>query len=104
MQRIGLYYPYIQFRDEKWMKITALYWPRMARVVPHGFPVVDHETVTALRTELDFLVDLDPQEAAEAVAPRFLRVLNDHVPNCANATWPMQRVACRQTRPTSLAM
>lgn len=37
------------------------------------FPVVDHETVTALRTELDFLVDLDPQEAAEAVAPRFLR-------------------------------
>lgn len=39
VQRIGLYYPYIHFRDEKWMKIAALYWPRMARVVPHGFPV-----------------------------------------------------------------
>lgn len=78
MQRIGLYYPYIHFRDEKWMKVAALYWPRMARVVPHNFPVVDHEAATALRTELDFLVDVDPHEAAEAVAPRFLRVLNDH--------------------------
>ncbi|SMF70721.1 DUF6236 family protein [Streptomyces sp. Amel2xC10] len=78
MQRIGLYYPYVHFRDEKWMKIAALYWPRMARVVPRGFPVVDHETVTALHSELDFLVDVDPQEAAAAVAPRFLRVLGDH--------------------------
>ncbi|MFC9649565.1 DUF6236 family protein [Streptomyces sp. NPDC056937] len=78
MQRIGLYYPYIHFRDEEWMKIAALYWPRMARVVPRGFPVADHETAAALHTELDFLVDVDPQEAAEAVAPRFLHVLNDH--------------------------
>jgi hypothetical protein len=28
----GLYYPHVRFRDEHWLKITALYWERMYRL------------------------------------------------------------------------
>ncbi|WP_157537394.1 DUF6236 family protein [Kitasatospora azatica] len=78
MQRIGLYYPYVHFRDEEWIKAAALYWPRLARVVPPGFPISDPRLIKVLRSELDFVVDVDPREAAEAVAPAFLKVVEDH--------------------------
>ncbi|ANZ14871.1 DUF6236 family protein [Streptomyces noursei] len=78
MQRIGLYYPYVHFRDERWIKAAALYWPGLARVVPPGFPVTDPDLVKALRYELDFVTDVDPREAAAAVAPTFLKAVEDH--------------------------
>src|SRR2546430_11603576 len=31
-----LYYPFIHFRDEGWLKLTALYWDGMRRIVPVG--------------------------------------------------------------------
>ncbi|MFE3197764.1 DUF6236 family protein [Embleya sp. NPDC059237] len=78
MQRIGLYYPYVHVRDESWIKAAALYWPQVARVVPQGFRVHDTETAYALKDGLDFLVDVDPSAAASAIAPGWLRILNDH--------------------------
>ncbi|MCX5426850.1 DUF6236 family protein [Streptomyces sp. NBC_00257] len=80
MQRIGLYYPYVHFRKEQWIKAAALYWPGLARVVPSGFPVTDSNLVKALREELDFVTDVDPTEAAAAVAPDFLKIIEDHGP------------------------
>jgi len=78
VQRIGLYYPYVHFRKEQWIKAAALYWPGLARVVPAGFPVADPDLVKALRDELDFVTDVDPREAAAAVAPAFLKAVEDH--------------------------
>lgn len=79
MQRIGLYYPYVHFRKEQWIKAAALYWPGLARVVPRGFPVSDPDLVKALRDGLDnFLTDVDPRVAAAAVAPAFLKAVEDH--------------------------
>ncbi|WP_133910649.1 DUF6236 family protein [Streptomyces sp. NBC_00582] len=79
MQRIGLYYPYVHFRKEQWIKAAALYWPGLARVVPRGFRVNDPDLVKALRDGLDnFLTDVDPREAAAAVAPAFLKAVEDH--------------------------
>ncbi|MGW1998333.1 DUF6236 family protein [Embleya sp. NPDC001921] len=78
MQHIGLYYPYVHVRDESWLKAAALYWPQVARVVPRDFPVHDTRTASALRDGLDFLVDVDPAQAAAAIAPQWLSVLNDH--------------------------
>ena len=76
MQRIGLYYPYVHFRNERWIKAAALYWPGLARVVSPGFPVTDPDLVTALRDGLDgFVTDVDPREAAAAVAPAFLKAV-----------------------------
>ncbi|WP_447035121.1 DUF6236 family protein [Streptomyces sp. DSM 118878] len=78
MQRIGLYHPYFHFRDEEWMKAAALYWPRMARVVPAGFTPGDSGIALALKDELDFLVDVDPAAAAGVVSPVFQQLLRDH--------------------------
>lgn len=80
VQRIGLYYPYVHFRDQAWIKAAALYWPGLARVVPPGFPLADPDLVKALRDELDFVTDVDPAEAAAAVTPAFARVIEDHGP------------------------
>ncbi|MFD9403081.1 DUF6236 family protein [Streptomyces sp. NPDC060011] len=81
MQRIGLYYPYVHFRNEQWIKAAALYWRGLARVVPPGFPVADPDMVKALRDGLDFVTDVDPAEAAAAVAPAFLKAVEDHGPD-----------------------
>ena len=31
---IGLYYPFIHFKDEAWLKAITLYWDRVKRIVP----------------------------------------------------------------------
>ncbi|MFJ3205916.1 DUF6236 family protein [Streptomyces sp. NPDC086989] len=85
MRDIGLYYPYIHFRDERWLKAAALYWPRMARVVPTGYPVADTETARVFDDELGFLIPVPPDAAAHAVAPLFLEVLNAHQERLATA-------------------
>ncbi|WP_405868153.1 hypothetical protein OG407_49790 [Streptomyces sp. NBC_01515] len=54
MQRIGLYYPYIHFRDEQWLKLAALYWPQIARAVPRDYQVRDSRTAAILADQLDF--------------------------------------------------
>ena len=33
---VGLYYPFIDFRDEGWLKLTALYWDSLRRIVPQA--------------------------------------------------------------------
>ncbi|MEU6497420.1 DUF6236 family protein [Streptomyces sp. NPDC046984] len=90
MQLIGLYYPYIHFRSEEWLKAAALYWPRMARVVPDGFVPADAGVALALKDELDFVIDVSPREAIEAVSPMFKEVFST---NCQNLIW--QRYADR---------
>jgi hypothetical protein len=44
----ALYYPYIHFKDEGWLKLAALYWDRLARIVPHDYTTHDSTTVQAL--------------------------------------------------------
>ncbi|MFD5084997.1 DUF6236 family protein [Kitasatospora sp. NPDC058406] len=78
MRDIALYYPYVHIRDERWLKAAALYWPRMARVVPPGYPVADTDTARVLGDELGFLVSVPPDAAAQVVAPLFLEILNAH--------------------------
>lgn len=78
LQQIGLYYPYIRFRDEEWLKTAALYWPKLARVMSSDYPVADSGTVRALADELDFIVPVEPTLTANTVAPMFLEVLERH--------------------------
>lgn len=30
----GLYYPFFRIRDDGWLKVTPLYWPKIVRLVP----------------------------------------------------------------------
>ena len=54
---IGLYYPYIHFRDDVWVKLAALYWDKMARIVPRGYMTHDSDVVRQLAQEGKFIVD-----------------------------------------------
>ncbi|WP_405720601.1 DUF6236 family protein [Streptomyces sp. NBC_01537] len=78
LDQIGLYYPYIHFRNEEWLKTAALYWPQLARVVPADYELFDLRTTRALIDQLDFIVPVEPEPAAQAVAPMFLDVIARH--------------------------
>lgn len=75
MQRIGLYYPYIHFRDDNWLKAAALYWPQIARIVPTGYEKRDTATTRELADGLGFVLDVPPNGPATAVAGVFREVL-----------------------------
>jgi hypothetical protein len=38
LTQLAIYYPYIHFRDPRWLKAAALYWPRMVRIVHPDYP------------------------------------------------------------------
>ncbi|SEG48112.1 hypothetical protein SAMN04489712_105457 [Thermomonospora echinospora] len=74
--RHALYYPYFHVRDERWLKLAALYWPKLVRIVPDGYRTRDSDTVLALGDE--FIVRLPPGRSVDAVAPLFVRLSADH--------------------------
>lgn len=49
----ALYYPFIHFKDDRWVKLAALYWDKVARIVPYTYPTDDSETVKALSACID---------------------------------------------------
>jgi hypothetical protein len=67
----GLYYPFINFRDDQWLKIAALYWPKIARIVPAGYATRDSETTRALIGELGFVINLEPDPVRADVSKSF---------------------------------
>ena len=71
MQKFGLYYPYVHPRSDIWVKMAALYWPKMARIIPAGFPNRQYVVELALTSELEYFIDVDPAAAANAIAARF---------------------------------
>jgi hypothetical protein len=81
LQGHGLYYPYFHIRDERWLKIAALYWPKIIRVVPDGYPTAnDTDCARVLIDELDFIERQSPGSSVQAVAPRFLELLDNPDP------------------------
>ncbi len=67
----ALYYPYIEFHDEKWVKAAALYYEGIDRIVPGSVIPRDTDFVKKLQDEEGFTRQLDPMEAAEQIAPDF---------------------------------
>lgn len=72
MADIGMYYPDVFVQDETWLKAAALYWLKLARLMPADYPQHDSPTAQILAAELDFFVDIDPQPYAHEVGDRFL--------------------------------
>ena len=72
-RRHGLYYPYFHVRNDRWLKVAALYWPKMVRIVPDGYQTRDSDAVRALSG--DFIVRQPPGHSVEAIAPRFADVV-----------------------------
>lgn len=59
---IGLYYPHITFPGNGWVKLAALYWDRLGRIVPPGHQPHDPDTVQRLEGELGFIENFKPSE------------------------------------------
>jgi hypothetical protein len=79
-QNIGLYYPYIHFRDSAWLKRATLYWDKLARIVPEADDVnaEDTDLVRELKHDSDFIEDLRPTHQTNKVGRRFLRLMQTH--------------------------
>ncbi len=75
---IGLYYPFIHFKDDSWVKLAALYWDRMGRIVPKDYKTHDSDTVRQLIDELGFIDNFAPGEETMSVGKRFVAVLEQH--------------------------
>jgi hypothetical protein len=63
----GLYYPHVRFRDERWLKTTALYWKRMYLLFPDDenyqtLPSVS--TVEQAFTHAGFISAVHPSNSA----------------------------------------
>jgi hypothetical protein len=64
----GLYYPFIHFRDEAWLKLAALYWDGMSRIVPTGARLHDSDEVRRL-ADAQFIMNESPFGAYEVAQP-----------------------------------
>jgi len=75
----GLYYPFINFKDEAWLKFTALYWDKMGRIVPKSYgPTNDSPAVEKFVKESDFIENVEPQKEASDVGSTFLKLISGH--------------------------
>src|SRR5262249_55594740 len=75
----GLYYPYFRIRDDRWLKVMALYWPKIVRLVPPHLddmhqPSVSR-TVQVLIEELDLIERLPAGASVQAAGGMFLDVV-----------------------------
>jgi hypothetical protein len=81
LTRLGLYYPFIQFRNDSWLKLAALYWDRIGRIVPPGYELQDSDTVLRLQGELGFVANLEPSYGAlDEVSDEFVELVIDRGP------------------------
>src|SRR5438309_8952196 len=84
----GLYYPFIHFKDDRWVKLAALYWDRMARIVPQHYTTEDSETVRSLG---DFVESLPPS----LVNPQLGETFSEFVSKNGAQLWQLYGVHLR---------
>jgi hypothetical protein len=68
----ALYYPYIHIKDERWIKMAALYYEGLSRIVPAGLQPADSNIVRALNDEFGFISNLNPAPDADTTEDEFL--------------------------------
>ncbi|TWP46234.1 hypothetical protein FKR81_36455 [Lentzea tibetensis] len=75
---IALYYPYIHVRDDTWLKYAALYWPKLGRLLPNGYPARDSAVAVELDRELKWVLNIQPYFAAMKIGDDFLDLVVHH--------------------------
>lgn len=98
LPEFGLYYPFINVRDERWLKLAALYWPKLAHMVPAGYPPRETELTRTLVGELGFLFPVEPESARQDAATSFDLLLTERTED-QQARWRMADVAARHAAP-----
>jgi hypothetical protein len=73
----ALYYPYIHFKDDRWLKLAALYWDKVARIVPDSYVTDDSDTVKALAP---CIMTIAPYWTPNDFARVFVEFINRYAP------------------------
>jgi hypothetical protein len=81
LPRSAVYYPYIHIRDGRWLKVAALYWPHIVRIVSPGYPTRNSSLVDVLTDELGFVINHTPDQEARALAGEFAQTISDLGPD-----------------------
>jgi hypothetical protein len=66
----ALYFPYIHFRDENWLKYTLLYWDGVKRIVPPSYALKDSEAVRQAVAE-GLIENVNPRAGNEGGAKSY---------------------------------
>lgn len=89
----ALYYPFIHFKDDAWLKMASLYWDRMGRIVPSTYQTEDSHIVRELG---DFVEILRPEWVQPEFGETFIEFINEHADHLRNnygiderVNWPM---------------
>jgi hypothetical protein len=85
----ALYYPYLTFHDDLWLRSAALYYDGINRIVPNGVVPDDSESAKVLMGEVGFIENLDPSQEAEEIQARFLQIESGYkaLSNPTNLNW-----------------
>lgn len=112
MARRCLYYPFIHFRDEAWLKLSALYWDDVSRIVPPGYAPRDSREVLALEAS-EVVRRVDPSAYERKVSRAFSTLVERHEAAlverydvAGRETWPrnLQRFGLRSGRTASQSL
>lgn len=76
MPEIALYYPWMHFRDEDWLKLALLTWDNIVRIRPKDVPDRDGDLVHEIRAESDLLTEIVPSPTdLDVVTEAFVEVV-----------------------------
>lgn len=76
MPEIALYYPWMHFQDDDWLKLALLTWDNIVRIRPKDVPDGDGDLVRQLRAESDLLTEIVPSPTdLNVVTEAFLEVV-----------------------------
>jgi hypothetical protein len=75
---VGLYYPFIHFKNDAWLKLTALYWDKMGRIVPETYRTEDTDTVKQLAEQAGYIETFRPTWVRPEFGEKFVRFLETH--------------------------
>jgi hypothetical protein len=76
---IALYYPWMHFRDENWLKLALLTWDNIVRIRPKDVPDRDGDLVRQIRSESDLLTEIVPSPAdLQVVTEAFIEAVQTY--------------------------
>jgi hypothetical protein len=83
---IGLYFPYFHFPSDNWVKVSALYWDKMYRIVPSYYQTRrDTDLVKVLcgqnKEKTGFIANIDPDAFyvdLHDISIQFIRLIENH--------------------------
>jgi hypothetical protein len=78
----ALYFPYLEIRNETWLKTAALYYSKLLRIVPAEVTVRDGNAARELVDGCGFIENVEGSDEAEIVAIDFVNEMRQKSP------WP----------------